>query len=63
MCEKSEKLELKIVELEQRLSRLEYVVFPQPKEQSGPGQRQIPSNPNRTESGMGPLLNSNSDFI
>lgn len=29
----------------------------------GEGQRQINSDPNRTESGMGPLLNSNSEFI
>ncbi len=28
-----------------------------------PGHRQIPHNPNRTDVGMGAILNTNSDFI
>lgn len=55
-------LEQRVLWLEQRVRQLEGVLFPS-QSPAGEGQRQIRSNPNRTESGMGPLLNSNSDFI
>jgi hypothetical protein len=63
MCKNSEAQAQKILELEQRIAQLEAVVFPQMNQPVTVGQRQIPSNPNRVETGMGPLLNSNSEFL
>ncbi len=56
-------LEEKISVLEYRLARLESVVFPQFNQQAGNGQKQIAGDTRRTETGMGPLLNTHSEFI
>ena len=49
--------------LENRCTRLEAVVFPQFATQAGSGQKTIHSDPSRTETGMGPILNTGSEFI
>lgn len=56
-------LEERIVFLENRMKRLEAVVFPQFNQQAGNGQKQIAGDTRRTETGMGPLLNTHSEFI
>lgn len=56
-------LEHRVAHLEQALATHFGVQPPQPAASVEPGQRQIPSDPRRVESGMGPILNSNSDFI
>lgn len=56
-------VEERLLWLENRVKRLEAVVFPQFATQSGSGQKTIHSDPSRTETGMGPILNSGSEFI
>lgn len=60
-----EKQQLKayLLQLETRLANLERLLL-QPVGTPGEGQRIIPSDPNRTDVGMGAILNpSGSDFI
>ncbi len=56
-CENSEVQQQKIIELEQRIARLEAVFFPQ---QTG---KVIQPNARRNDVGMGALLNDSSDFL
>ena len=56
-------LEERIVFLENRMKRMEAVVFPQFNPQAGSGQKQIAGDQRRTETGMGPILNTGSEFI
>lgn len=56
-------LEERIFWLENRVKRLEAAVFPNFSVQPGSGQKQIHSNPDRKDVGMGPLLNGNSEFL
>ena len=56
--------ETRINELEKRVWILEQILINKfGINVYGEGQHQIPSNPNRTEVGMGPLLNTNSEFL
>lgn len=56
-------LQKRVVWLENRCQRLERAVFPHYAIQPGEGQKQIQSTSDRTESGMGPILNTGSEFI
>lgn len=55
--------EERLVWLENRIIRLESIIFPQSNVQAGSGQKQIVGDQRRTDAGMGPLLNSNSEFL
>jgi hypothetical protein len=55
--------EERLVWLENRIIRLESIIFPQSNAQAGSGQKQIVGDQRRTDAGMGPLLNSNSEFL
>jgi hypothetical protein len=56
-------IEERLVWLENRVIRLESVIFPQSVVQAGSGQKQIVGDQRRTDAGMGPLLNANSEFL
>lgn len=53
----------RLAQIEYRLARIEAVIFPQFNQQAGAGQKQIASDTRRVETGMGPLLNTGSDFV
>lgn len=56
--------EVRISELEKRVWILEQILISRfGVNVYGEGQQQKASNPNRTDVGMGPLLNTNSEFL
>lgn len=56
--------EMRVSELEKRVWILEQILISKfGINVYGEGQHQISSDPRRTDVGMGPLLNTNSDFI
>ncbi len=50
-------------DIHRAIEGLEWTLRNQPTLEVGMGQKQIPSNPNRTDVGMGAILNSNSEFL
>ena len=55
--------EERLVWLENRIIRLESIIFPQTTVQAGMGQKQIVGDQRRTDAGMGAILKTDSDFL